>query len=154
MKYFEQQLVGPDGCVHRPSWSDKPLYYFCTWETCFKLQQIKRWYWQTVYNKATWDRWVRKTVNRRGKEPECCPLFPYTWIPELRRREVDGQFLVETADSCRWPSDEPVQPLTDSTLKKINLKYETLKEWYMKHRNEPDPLLAKQAKWEAKAQGV
>jgi hypothetical protein len=57
--------------IAQSRWGYHPVDYptFC------KLRTLQKRYWQTVYAVARWERWNRKTVNRKGEAPEYCPLF-------------------------------------------------------------------------------
>jgi len=51
-------------------------YHPCDQETYFKLKKLNAMFFRAQQKAATWHRWNRKDPkNRKGKEPEVCPIF-------------------------------------------------------------------------------
>ena len=115
--------------TRQPKWSDKPLYYRTDYTTYRKLKAIKRWYWQTVYDRARWRHWARKTVYKSDKVPTYCDIFPAVSLV------FDAWYY-----DARMPSATEWPPFTSATVASINDIYERAKAWFMEKRGEADPL--------------
>jgi hypothetical protein len=105
-------------------------FHPCDYATFQKLRELKKRYWQTVRDFHRWWRWQRKRPeNRRGPEPQFCPLFVKNerWF---KPRRVHGQEAVryypktlvdhgilELFAAARQPQTDPPTPLDESRLR-------------------------------------
>jgi hypothetical protein len=145
-----EEYLAKGAIARRPKWSADVLFFKTTWETCFKLRQIKRWYWQTVQDYARHRRWNAKLPgNRRGDEPDYCAEFRgYTYSGTIKptpQASSLGEDWLALYENARHPSTSFMLPwsrIDPGLITKIDLMYATLAEWFQEFRGEPDPLEA------------
>jgi hypothetical protein len=120
-------------------------FYPCTYETYLKLKRIKKWYWETVYAAARYDRWHNKFPhNRKGAEPpKYCPfvgnrvwgsrgkndLGNHIWgkIPN----KID-QKLLDLFEQARMPvpAETDVKVFDSNQLQLIFDTYQKIENWF------------------------
>lgn len=134
--------------ARKPAWSRTVRFYRASWETYFQLKQLRRWYWRTVYARARWARWQRKTVKREGPEPEGCPVF---FGFGYRRGGLAGGLtdkgICALFDDVRRPYTTAVSALPSKEVARIQLMYDTARLWFQE-RGEPDPMAAREKRRE------
>jgi hypothetical protein len=111
-------------------------FYPCEYSLFLKLKFLHKWYWQTVYDFHRWHRWWRKEEqNRKGQEPAYCQVFvqDQPWYKPVRHRDVAGfqvypktvldHGIVSLYQTARKPQSDPVAPLDDETVRRIEELY-------------------------------
>jgi hypothetical protein len=119
-------------------------FHPCPYETYLKLKHLKKWFWENVTNYCAYRRWHSKQPqNRIGDQPEFCDVFLSV---NAKRYSPSGhwtvafslelkEFLMDTFDQVRVPSENLVDSLKETTLQRIDDLYEKVSKWY-----DPDPV--------------
>lgn len=129
---------------HQPTWSDKPLWFKCSYTDFTRLRDINRVIGIAERKWAAWQRWARKAPHNRvhrtyrrndsgqrcgvestrtAGEPSFCTILP------LQNCTINDLGMRKLYQSCRMPSETPVEGLTQQEQETIASFHMTLGMW-------------------------